>query len=692
MTLSAVTGFKRLALAVAALILGVFGALAVVSVLIPKDQVRQAVKSEIRAATGLDPQFRGDVSISLFPYGQVTLSDVALGEGSGEPPLQAARLVARLSFLPLLAGRIDVADITLGEPRILVTIDKSGRSNWARLLATLGRTVDPQSPSFSEIRINGGTVVVRDDYRNIYEFASEADLSLAWPAISRSFAITGNVRYRGEPLEIGVTLSNFAAALQGERTSLKVRVAGTPFKFTFDGAMATRPTLKIEGATSADSPSLKRALVWLGKKPLPGGGFERFSLKAQTNVVGGTLALSQVNLELDGNVAEGVLTFAADGRQTLQGTLAVDHLDLTPYLSTVRLLTAAEREWSRARLDLDGLATADLDLRLSAGKVTIGSTGLGRTAVATNLRAGKLGVTIGESRGFGGVIRGNVGLARSEQGATFAAQVQFDAVNLDRCIGELFGIKRIEGKGNMTVSLEGAGASVYALTRTLDGEATLTGTRGALTGLNVEQLLRRLERRPLSGGSEFRSGRTPFDALSIRMKVAQGNVTVEDVSLRGPAVRLALAGEASIPARDLDLKGVATLVSAGANAKPFELPFAVQGPWDDPQLLPDAHILIQRSGAAAPLLESLRARRDAARTPAEPPAAPQQPASLAPAAAPEAKRQEPAAAREAAAPSPAQEPGPAAPVGAESTPAQRTPVKVSPDSENPSSAPAKSAE
>ncbi|MGD9923511.1 MAG: AsmA family protein [Pseudorhodoplanes sp.] len=620
MTLSAVTGLKRLALAVVALILGVFAALATVSFLIPKDHVREAVKSEIRAATGLDPLLRGDVSVSLFPYGQVTLSDVSLGDGPGEPPLQATRLVARLSFLPLLMGRIDIADITLGEPRILVTVDGNGRSNWGRLLSSHGRNVDSETPSFSEIRINRGTVVVRDDYRKIYEYVSEADLSLAWPAISRSFAVTGNVRYRGEPLEIGVTLANFSSALQGERSALKLRVAGVPFKFAFDGAMATRPTLKIEGTTSADSPSLRRAMLWLGKRPLPGGGFERLSLKAQTNIVGGTIALSQVNLELDGNVAEGVLTFAADGRQTLQGTLAVDHLDLTPYLSTVRLLTAAERDWNRARLDLEGLATADLDLRLSAGKVTIGSSSLGRTAVATNLRAGKLGVTIGESRGFGGVIRGSIGLARGEQGATFAAQVQFDGVNLERCIGELFGVRRIDGKGNLTLSLEGTGSSVYALTRTLDGEATLSMNKGALTGLNVEQLLRRLERRPLSGGSEFRTGRTPFQSLSVRMKIAKGNVTVEDMDLRGTAVRLALAGEASIPARDLDLKGVATLIAANANTKPFELPFAVQGLWDDPLLLPDAQILIQRSGAAAPLLEALRARRDAARVPSATPA------------------------------------------------------------------------
>ena len=28
-------------------------------------------------------------------------------------------------------------------------------------------------------------------------------------------------------------------------------------------------TLKIEGATSADSTSLRRSLLWLGKKPMP---------------------------------------------------------------------------------------------------------------------------------------------------------------------------------------------------------------------------------------------------------------------------------------------------------------------------------------------------------------------------------------------------------------------------------------
>ena len=102
--------------------------------------------------------------------------------------------------------------------------------------------------------------------------------------------------------------------------------------------------------------------------------------------MGGTISLSSVNVELDGNSVEGVLTFAADGRQTLQGTLAADTLDLTPYVSTVRLLTANERAWNNGRITLDGLAGIDLDLRLSAANVVVSNAKVGRTAIAANLR------------------------------------------------------------------------------------------------------------------------------------------------------------------------------------------------------------------------------------------------------------------------------------------------------------------
>jgi AsmA protein len=157
----------------------------------------------------------------------------------------------------------------------------------------------------------------------------------------------------------------------------------------------------------------------------------------------------------------------------------------------------------------------------------------------------------------------------------------------------------------MTLNVDGSGDSVLALTNTLDGAASVNAHSGALVGINVEQLLRRLERRPLSGNGDFRSGRTPFDDLLIDMTIAQGTVSVDKMHVDGPAVRLALNGQASVPMRDLDLKGTATLISTETDNQ-FELPFVVQGRWDDPILLPDAQSLIRHSGAAAPLLDAVK--------------------------------------------------------------------------------------
>jgi AsmA protein len=70
-----------------------------------------------------------------------------------------------------------------------------------------------------------------------------------------------------------------------------------------------------------------------------------------------------------------------------------------------------------------------------------------------------------------------------------------------------------------------------------------------------------------------------------------------------------LTGTASVPAREYDLKGVASLVSAPSGTATFELPFVVQGPWDDPLIFPDAESLIRRSPATEPLLDAVKDKK-----------------------------------------------------------------------------------
>jgi AsmA protein len=620
MSLTMAQGMKRLGMPVAAVLGVVLVSLIGMSWFLNRDSLRQAVEAQIRAVTGLELVVNGSIDVSVFPGSYVSFHDVGLkGGGADAPALSVDVLTANLRLLPLLLRRFEIADVMMLRPHIRVARSADGQSNWTPFIETLTRTMKPGADnqlSFSEIRIQDGVLSYQDDANHVSETVGDIDLSLAWPSISRSFAATGQFDWRGERVDGSISVSDFIAALSGERSGLKARISSAPLKVAFDGAVANRTSILMEGTLTADSTSLRNALRWTGQAPPGPGGFGRFALKARANVVGPSIALTNVNIELDGNVAEGVMTYNNNGRQTLQATLAAGALDFTPYGTTIRLLTSGARDWNRQLFDLNSLSSTDLDMRLSAAKVTFGRTRLGRTALGANLRGGALALSVGEAQIYGGIGKGSFNIARSDAVADIKAQFQFIDVDLQSCANELFGITKLSGRGNFNVALEATGNSPFGLAQSLDGTATLTGHDGAISGFNVEQLLKRLERRPLSGGGNFRSGSTPYDNLTIAVKFSDGIATAEDVRVEGPAARLTLTGTASVPAREYDLKGVASLTSAPNAAPGFDLPFVIQGPWDDPLIFPDPESLIRRSPGAAPLLDAMKDRktRDAVRS------------------------------------------------------------------------------
>jgi len=565
---------KRLGTPIAALLGLALTGLILTSWLINRDALRQAVEAQIRAVTGLEFAVKGNIDISVFPGSYVSFHDVGLkGGGTADPALRVDVLTANLRLLPLLLQRFEIADVMMLRPQILVTQAADGESNWTPFIQTIARTMKPGADnqvSFSEIRIQDGTLSYENAGNHASEKLDDIDLSLAWPSISRSFAATGQFDWRGERVDGSISVSDFVAALSGDRSGLKARLSSAPLKLAFDGTVANRTSAMMEGTLTIDSASLRNALQWMGQ-PAPGhGGFGRFALKARANVVGASIALTNVNVELDGNVAEGVMTYSNNGRHTLQATLAADALDFTPYISTFRLLASGARDWNRQLFDLNALSSTDLDMRLSAARVTVGPSKLGRTAFGANLRSGALALSVGEAQVYGGIARGSFGIARSDTVADVKAQFQFMDVDLQSCASELFGITKLSGRGNLNVSLAAAGSSPFGLASSLDGTATLTGHDGAISGFNVEQLLKRLERRPLSGAGNFRSGATPYDNLTVEVKFADGIATAQDVRIEGPASRVTLTGTASVPTREYDLKGTASLPTAANGVAGFD--------------------------------------------------------------------------------------------------------------------------
>ena len=180
--MTATIGFKRLGIALLAVIAVGTGVLVAAGYLISADAVRRQVLSEIRAVTGLNPILRGAATVSLFPTGSVSFADVVLGDAQ-RPALTAERLTARLRFFPLLIGRVEISDVALVRPIIAIDVEPNGKSNWSGLIEALTRsqTKGPQRvAAFSEMRIDNGTVMIHSPSQQARRNAVAA-WNFLWP-------------------------------------------------------------------------------------------------------------------------------------------------------------------------------------------------------------------------------------------------------------------------------------------------------------------------------------------------------------------------------------------------------------------------------------------------------------------------------------------------------------------------------
>src|SRR6202161_4271424 len=275
-------GTRRLAMPVVALLGAALVALIASSWLLNRDALRAAVEAQIRAVTGLDLVIKGGTDISVFPGSYVSLHDVGLRGGApADPALTVDVLTANLHLLPLLLQRFEIADVMMLRPHIRVVRDINGDSNWTPFVGTITNTMKPGAEnqlSFSEIRIQDGTLSYEDPVRQVKEVLDHIDLSLACPSISRSFAATGQFAWRGQRVDGSISISDFLAALAGEPSGCKARLASAPLKLAFDGTAANRTSLMMEGTLTVDTPSLRNALHWTGQEPPGSGGFGRFAL------------------------------------------------------------------------------------------------------------------------------------------------------------------------------------------------------------------------------------------------------------------------------------------------------------------------------------------------------------------------------------------------------------------------------
>jgi nucleoside diphosphate kinase len=173
--------------------------------------------------------------------------------------------------------------------------------------------------------------------------------------------------------------------------------------------------------------------------------------------------------------------------------LASDSTDFTPYSGGFAMTDEAGNDWSRDPIDLSALQGIDLDVRFSAARVQIRKSALSRVAATATVRNGAITVSVGDAQFHGGALKGRALLEPTPNGEPHV-KIEGSIANFNLAPGfsALANVQRLEGKGTLALALESRGAHMHDITRGLAGTVTLAAAGGAITGINVEQVLGRL--------------------------------------------------------------------------------------------------------------------------------------------------------------------------------------------------------
>ncbi|MFZ2871594.1 AsmA family protein [Zavarzinia sp.] len=168
----------------------------------------------IEEATGHRVSLGGDIRFTLLPVPAVSVRDIVVeGDAADAPDVATiAAIDLRLSLLPLLGGTIDVAEIRLAKPAlILVEAAPAAKvAGTADIDAGAGPGGTSPGIAVQRVVIEDGSVEYRPREGDIQRIET-IEASLSAPSLQGPFTARGGASYRGMPVLLDLVLGRLTS-------------------------------------------------------------------------------------------------------------------------------------------------------------------------------------------------------------------------------------------------------------------------------------------------------------------------------------------------------------------------------------------------------------------------------------------------------------------------------------------------
>ncbi|MGN7438289.1 MAG: AsmA family protein [Alcanivorax sp.] len=282
--------------------------------------------------------------------------------------------------------------------------------------------------------------------------------------------------------------------------------------------------------------------------------------KTKINQSGNKYSLKEITGDLSGISVKGDIEADLGGKvPDIKGNLAFGNVKMESVMTEGGSASQGAARWSKDPIDTAALHSVNVNLKLSANKITYGAWPLEKPTMSLSLHNGTLDISELTSNVFGGSIDMTARVKSSKEARApvyFENTSEFKSVDLGKLTKALMGTQlvKISGDGNLNLNMKSSGASPAALIYDLSGSGVVNGTNIVLDGVDVERFVNALSYDTKPGDTVMgiwkgttKGGQTKFDTLNGAFTIKNGVVALNSMDLDGARTQITTKGTIDLP-------------------------------------------------------------------------------------------------------------------------------------------------